>query len=73
MTCKLKQAVERAMSALREVDAILDGGDPAEIGDIDDSDAELLLDLSDLAGEVSSHAESLFDRGHELAIEPHPS
>lgn len=61
MTHELKQAINRAMSALRAIDSIIDGGDATEIGDIDDADGEALLNLSDLAGEVSIHADSLVD------------
>jgi hypothetical protein len=69
MTHELKTAIDRAMSALRAVGSILDSGEPAEIGDIDEADAEALLNLSDLAGDVSVQAEQLFDSGHELVIE----
>ena len=64
MTDKLKRAIEHAMSALREIDSILDSGDPADVGDIDDNDEEKLLDLSDLAGSVATHAVTyLFQQG----------
>jgi hypothetical protein len=69
MTNKLSLAIDQAIRALRKVDSILDSGDPDELGEIDDFDAEKLLDLSSLAGEVSIHADTAFDMDHELTIE----
>ncbi len=61
MTSNLKQAIHKAMMALRDVDAILDGGEPEEIGELDDLDTEVLLDFSNLAGEVAIHAHAAAD------------
>ena len=69
MTHKLRSAIAVAMSSLREIRDILDSGDPSDVGEVNEQEAEMLLDLSSLASDVAMSADLLYDEGHELAAE----
>ena len=69
MTHKLRSVIAVAMLSLREIRDILDSGDPSAVGEVNEQEVEMLLDLSSLASDVAMNADLVYDEGHELAAE----